>query len=53
MPGLKIREEEKVPETVDVQKTMESMINLVDGGQWSSSKEAKGQVTLLAYFATF
>jgi simple sugar transport system substrate-binding protein len=26
--GLKIREEEKVPETVDVQKTMESMINL-------------------------
>jgi basic membrane protein A len=28
MPGIKIREEEKVPETVDVQKTMESMINL-------------------------
>ncbi len=28
IPGLKIREEEKVPETVDVQKTMESMINL-------------------------
>ncbi len=26
--GIKIREEEKVPETVDVQKTMESMINL-------------------------
>src|SRR5215203_7155855 len=26
--GVKIREEEKVPETVDVQKTMESMINL-------------------------
>lgn len=31
----------------------ETTINLVDGGQWSSSKEAKGQVTLLAYFATF
>jgi basic membrane protein A len=28
MPGLKIREEENVPETLDVQKTMESMINL-------------------------
>jgi simple sugar transport system substrate-binding protein len=28
LPGVKIREEEKVPETVDVQKTMESMINL-------------------------
>ena len=28
MPGLKIVEEENVPETVDVQKTMESMINL-------------------------
>jgi simple sugar transport system substrate-binding protein len=28
MSGIKIREEEKVPETVDVQKTMESMINL-------------------------
>ena len=28
MPGVKIREEEKVPETVAVQKTMESMINL-------------------------
>lgn len=27
-PGLKILEEEKVPETMDVQKTMESMINL-------------------------
>jgi simple sugar transport system substrate-binding protein len=26
--GVKIREEENVPETVDVQKTMESMINL-------------------------
>ena len=26
--GLKIREEENVPETLDVQKTMESMINL-------------------------
>ncbi|HKY34542.1 MAG TPA: BMP family ABC transporter substrate-binding protein [Polyangiaceae bacterium] len=32
MPGIKIREEEKVPETVDVQKTMESMINL-DGAK--------------------
>jgi len=32
MPGVKIREEEKVPETVDVQKTMESMINL-DGAK--------------------
>jgi basic membrane protein A and related proteins len=30
--GIKIREEEKVPETVDVQKTMESMINL-DGAK--------------------
>ena len=28
MPGVKIREEEMVPETVAVQKTMESMINL-------------------------
>jgi simple sugar transport system substrate-binding protein len=28
LPGVKIREEEKVPETVAVQKTMESMINL-------------------------
>jgi basic membrane protein A len=28
IPGLKIREEENVPETLDVQKTMESMINL-------------------------
>jgi len=27
-PGIKILEEEKVPETMDVQKTMESMINL-------------------------
>ena len=27
LPGVKIREEEKVPETLDVQKTMESMIN--------------------------
>jgi basic membrane protein A and related proteins len=27
-PGVKILEEEKVPETLDVQKTMESMINL-------------------------
>lgn len=32
LPGIKIREEEKVPETVDVQKTMESMINL-DGAK--------------------
>ena len=30
----------------------ETTVTLVDGGQWSSS-EAKGQVTLLAYFATF
>ena len=30
----------------------ETTIKLVDGGQWSST-EAKGQVTLLAYFATF
>jgi simple sugar transport system substrate-binding protein len=30
--GVKIREEEKVPETIDVQKTMESMINL-DGAK--------------------
>jgi len=28
MPGVKIREEENVPETVAAQKTMESMINL-------------------------
>ena len=28
MPGVKIREEEKVPESMEVQKTMESMINL-------------------------
>jgi simple sugar transport system substrate-binding protein len=28
LEGVKIREEEKVPETIDVQKTMESMINL-------------------------
>jgi basic membrane protein A and related proteins len=28
LPGVKIREEENVPETVAVQKTMESMINL-------------------------
>jgi basic membrane protein A len=28
LPGIKIREEENVPETVAVQKTMESMINL-------------------------
>jgi hypothetical protein len=34
-------------------KLPETTINLVDGGQWSSTKEAKGQVTLLAYFATF
>ena len=32
----------------------ETKVNLVDGGQWSStSPEAKGKVTLLAYFATF
>jgi len=30
----------------------DTTVNLVDGGQWSSS-EAKGKVTLLAYFATF
>jgi basic membrane protein A len=28
MPGVKVREEENVAETLDVQKTMESMINL-------------------------
>src|SRR4051812_27638173 len=28
MPGVTVVEEENVPETVDVQKTMESMINL-------------------------
>ena len=28
MPGVTVREEEKVPETMDVQKTMESLINL-------------------------
>ena len=28
MPGVTVIEEENVPETVDVQKTMESMINL-------------------------
>lgn len=28
LPGIKVVEEENVPETVDVQKTMESMINL-------------------------
>ncbi len=32
MPGIKIREEENVPETVAVQKTMESMVEL-DGAQ--------------------
>jgi simple sugar transport system substrate-binding protein len=32
LPGVKVREEEKVPETIDVQKTMESMINL-DGAK--------------------
>ena len=32
MPGVSILEEEKVPETMDVQKTMESMINL-DGAK--------------------
>ncbi|MGE3508393.1 MAG: DUF1573 domain-containing protein [Vicinamibacterales bacterium] len=30
----------------------ETTVDLVDGGQWSLS-EAKGKVTLLAYFATF
>ena len=28
LPGVKVREEENVPETVAVQKTMESMISL-------------------------
>ena len=28
MPGVTVVEEENVPETIDVQKTMESMINL-------------------------
>ena len=32
MPGVKLLEEEKVPETMDVQRTMESMINL-DGAK--------------------
>ena len=32
LPGVKIREEENVPETVVVQKTMESMITL-DGAK--------------------
>jgi basic membrane protein A len=32
MPGVKVSEEERVPETVDVQKTMESMIKL-DGAK--------------------
>lgn len=32
LPGIKVREEENVPETVAVQKTMESMINL-DGAK--------------------
>jgi basic membrane protein A len=32
LPGVKIREEENVPETINVQKTMESMINL-DGAK--------------------
>src|SRR5882672_10198990 len=32
MPGIKIREEENVPETLAVQKTMESMVEL-DGAQ--------------------
>ena len=32
LPGVKVREEENVPETVAVQKTMESMINL-DGAR--------------------
>jgi hypothetical protein len=34
-------------------KLPETTVNLVDGGQWTSSKEMRGQVTLLAYFATF
>jgi len=32
MPDVKVLEEEKVPETLEVQKTMESMINL-DGAK--------------------
>src|SRR6266849_10934902 len=32
MPGVKVTEEERVPETVDVQKTMKSMIEL-DGAK--------------------
>src|SRR5262245_51958031 len=32
VPGVKVLEEEKVPETLDVQKTMESMINLDGAG---------------------
>ncbi|MEY4511453.1 MAG: hypothetical protein RLZZ450_3575, partial [Pseudomonadota bacterium] len=32
IPGVKVIEEEKVPETIDVQKTIESMINL-DGAK--------------------
>ncbi len=32
LPGVKVTEEERVPETVDVEKTMESMINL-DGAK--------------------
>jgi basic membrane protein A and related proteins len=32
LPGVKLRQEEKVPETVDVEQTMESMINL-DGAK--------------------
>src|SRR6202171_2707570 len=32
MPGLKVVEEEKVPETVAVEKSMESMINM-DGAK--------------------
>src|ERR1700759_5659745 len=32
MPGVKVVEEERIPETVDVAKTMESMINLDGAG---------------------
>jgi hypothetical protein len=33
-------------------KLPDMRVNLVDGGQWSSS-DAEGEVMLLAYFATF
>lgn len=32
MPGVKVLEEERVPETIEVEKTMESMINLDQAG---------------------